>query len=83
MPGPDWTVSVVLAYVGLGSGLEFIPYFAALLGLVAAALTAVVQRPLLVVTRWLMAKRKQEATVQATQPCLERGGAETSRNETA
>lgn len=34
-----------LAYVGLGPGQEFIPYFFALLGLVGTALVAALQRP--------------------------------------
>ena len=35
-----------LAYVGMGPGPEFIPYFMALLGVVGAALLAVVQWPI-------------------------------------
>ncbi len=58
MPSPDLSFSVVLAYMGLGSGLDLLPYFAALLSLVGAALIAVVQWPALIVIRWLRAKRK-------------------------
>ena len=36
----------LLAYVGMGPGPEFIPYFMALLGVLGAALLAVVQWPL-------------------------------------
>jgi len=60
MPGPDWSLAATLAYMGLGSGLELVPYFAALLSLVGAALIAVVQRPLLAVARWLKAKADRQ-----------------------
>ncbi len=43
----------VLAYVGLGPGQEFIPYFLALLALVWAALSAVAQWPLGLLVRGL------------------------------
>lgn len=49
----DWLLSVpLLAYSGLGSGLELLPYFAALMGFLAAALLAIVQRPIVALTRW-------------------------------
>ncbi|HEV3340668.1 MAG TPA: hypothetical protein VG125_09930 [Pirellulales bacterium] len=75
MPGPDLSLCV-LAYMGLGSGLEFLPYFVALLGLVGAALLAVVQQPVLIVLRWLKGGRqqtKEEAAVDATQPHPDEG----------
>ena len=43
----------LLAYVGLGPGQEFIPYFLALLGFVGALFVAVVQWPAAVVLRFL------------------------------
>jgi hypothetical protein len=42
----------VLAYVGLGPGQEFIPYFFGLLAFAAAALMAVLQWPLSVLRRY-------------------------------
>ncbi|HWB10066.1 MAG TPA: hypothetical protein VG826_12615 [Pirellulales bacterium] len=69
MPGSD--CSVLLAYMGLGSGLDLIPYFAALLSLVGAAFVAIVQWPAFVVLRWLRGKRKgteQEAVTDAAEP---------------
>jgi hypothetical protein len=48
----DLLVSMPLAYMGLGSGLELVPYFLALLGFVAAASLAVVQWPLFALLRW-------------------------------
>jgi hypothetical protein len=60
MPGPNGllalaalTAPVQLAYVGLGPGQEFIPYFFALLGLVGTALVAALQRPVLALLRFL------------------------------
>lgn len=76
MLDPDWTVCGLLAYVGLGSGLEFLPYFAALLSLLAAALLAVVQWPMFVVVRWLKARRKHEPTADVMQSRCEAGGDE-------
>ncbi|HJT76973.1 MAG TPA: hypothetical protein VJ739_07190, partial [Gemmataceae bacterium] len=46
-----------LAYVGLGPGQEFIPYFFALLGVVGAALVATLQRPVALVLRFLCRAR--------------------------
>jgi hypothetical protein len=46
-----------LAYVGLGPGQEFIPYFFALLGVVGLALVAVLQWPLLALRRFLSRAR--------------------------
>lgn len=70
MPGPDWSFSVPLAYMGLGSGLELVPYFAALVSVVGAALIAIVQRPVVTTVRWLRHKRKHEveATADVTPP---------------
>ena len=39
-------VHALLAYVGMGPGPEFIPYFMALLGVIGAALLAAVQWPI-------------------------------------
>jgi hypothetical protein len=47
----------MLAYVGLGPGQEFIPYFFALLGVAGAALLAVLQWPLSVLLRYLRRAR--------------------------
>lgn len=58
MPGPDWSMSALLGYMGLGSGIELLPYFLALLGVAGAALLAIVQRPLVLLVRWLR-KSKQ------------------------
>jgi hypothetical protein len=55
---PDWSSSALLAYMGLGSGLEFLPYFFALMSLVGAALVATVQWPVLVVIRRLKGGHK-------------------------
>jgi hypothetical protein len=60
------------AYVGLGPGQEFIPQFLAMMGLVATALLAVVQWPLLALWSRLsraFAARKngQSNSVQAAQ----------------
>lgn len=46
-----------LAYVGMGPGPEFIPYFMALLGVVGAALLAVVQWPISAFLGWVRGKR--------------------------
>jgi len=50
----------LLAYVGLGPGPEFIPYFAALLGLVGAALVAIFQWPLARLMALLRGKRRRD-----------------------
>jgi len=57
VPEPQVSLSLV-AYMGLGSGAEFLPYFVALLGVAGAALLAVVQRPVILLLRWL--RRKPE-----------------------
>lgn len=64
MPGPDWSMSALLGYMGLGSGIELLPYFVALLGVAGAALLAIVQRPLVLLVRWLR-KSKQMPTDDA------------------
>lgn len=58
MYGPDWSMPAMLAYMGLGSGVELIPYFLALISFVGAALVAVIQRPVILLIRWL---RKDKA----------------------
>jgi hypothetical protein len=45
-------VGAPLAYVGLGPGQEFIPYFLSLIGFVGAALLAVIQWPFFGLLRW-------------------------------
>jgi hypothetical protein len=47
--------------MGLGSGVELIPYFLALLGFLAAAVLAVVQWPLFVLARWRRKGNAQRA----------------------
>jgi hypothetical protein len=42
----------VLAYVGLGPGQEFIPYFLGLLGVIGTVVVAAVQWPAITVLRW-------------------------------
>lgn len=59
MPDPNatsWALPL-LSYVGMGPGPEFIPYFIALLGVVGAALLAVVQWPISAFLGWLRGKR--------------------------
>lgn len=51
------------AYVGLGPGQEFIPYFLSLLGFVGAALVAVIQWPLFRVVRWLRSRKEMPVAV--------------------
>ncbi|HUY33248.1 MAG TPA: hypothetical protein VMV69_10745 [Pirellulales bacterium] len=55
----------LLAYVGLGP--DFLPYFAALLSLIGAALIAVVQWPIVALLGWLRGKRDRldDAETQA------------------
>jgi hypothetical protein len=50
--GPGWPL---VGYVGLGPG-DLLPYFAALASVVAAALVAIVQWPLVLAIRWLKGK---------------------------
>lgn len=47
----------LMGYVGLGPGPEFIPYFLALLGVVGAALIALVQWPLFALQAFLRRRR--------------------------
>jgi hypothetical protein len=49
------------AYIGLGPGQEFIPYFLTLLTFVGAALVAVVQWPLAALLRLFRSKRNVES----------------------
>lgn len=53
MSGSDALPLPILAYLGLGSGVELLPYFVALLSFAGAALLAIVQRPLILVLRRL------------------------------
>lgn len=53
MLSPQWSFPVLMAYMGLGSGAELLPYFVALVSFAGAALLAVVQRPLVLLIRWL------------------------------
>lgn len=84
MPDPNGALCVIpllsgfacsyelLAYVGMGPGPEFIPYFMALLGVIGAALIAVVQWPVSALLGRLkrMRKRGEDA---ATPPAVESG----------
>jgi hypothetical protein len=47
----------MLAYLGLGAGQEFIPYFLALLAFVWAAVIAVLQWPFFALLRLIRARR--------------------------
>lgn len=58
MPGHDWSMPALLGYMGLGSGIELLPYFVALLGVAGAALLAIVQRPLVLLVRWLRKSKR-------------------------
>jgi hypothetical protein len=51
----------VWAYIGLGPGQEFIPYFLTLLTFIGAALVAVVQWPIAVLLRLFRKKRNVES----------------------
>lgn len=53
LPGPRGP----FAYVGLGPGQEFLPYFLALMGFIGAALLAIIQWPLLALRRLLARAR--------------------------
>ena len=50
--GAPPAAGAVLAYVGLGPGQEFIPYFFGLVGVIGTAVVAAVQWPVLTVLRW-------------------------------
>jgi hypothetical protein len=54
---PPGVSDVALAYVGLGPGQEFIPYFFGLLGVIGAALLAVLQWPFAMLLRYLRSVR--------------------------
>jgi hypothetical protein len=49
----------LIGYVGLGTGTEFIPYFAALLSFMAAALIAALQWPLSIMLGYLSRARQR------------------------
>jgi hypothetical protein len=57
LSGSTSGLAPVLGYVGLGPGPEFIPYFLALLGVVGAALIALLQWPILTLRAYLKGKR--------------------------
>lgn len=50
--------SALIGYVGLGPGPELLPYFFALLGLIAAAIIAILQWPVGVLLRWLPRRKR-------------------------
>jgi hypothetical protein len=50
-------LNLPLAYIGMGP--EFVPYFMALLGVIGAALVAVVQWPISALLGWLKGKRNR------------------------
>lgn len=49
----------LLAYVGIGAGPEFIPYFAALMSLLGAAAIATLQWPLSVLLSYVAPSRRR------------------------
>ena len=49
----------LLAYVGLGPGQEFIPYFFGLVGFVGTVLLALLHRLIAVLLRWLPRVRRR------------------------
>lgn len=51
----------LLAYVGIGAGPEFIPYFAALMSLLGAAAIATLQWPLSVLLNYVAPSRRRHA----------------------
>jgi hypothetical protein len=59
--GPPWLTGT-WAYVGLGPGQEFIPSFLALLGLMSAALLAILQWPVLTLLRRLKRGKNEPQT---------------------
>ena len=56
----------LLAYVGMGPGPEFIPYFMALLGVIGAALIAIVQWPIVALFRWFKSKHSRGADAETS-----------------
>jgi hypothetical protein len=66
------------AYVGLGPGQEFIPQFAAMLGLAATAMIAVVQWPLLALwsrlSRAIAARKQARTNTTSAAPAPEQPG---------
>jgi hypothetical protein len=72
VPGPDFLSLVhlpgaLLAYSGLGPGQELIPYFLALLALLATALSAVVRWPFAVLAR-LFSRFRRPRSDDGTSP---------------
>lgn len=61
-------ISYFFAYVGLGPGPEFLPYFLALLSLVAAAALAVLQWPIMVILRSIAKVRRLRRQPPSDQP---------------
>jgi hypothetical protein len=92
MPGPDILLGSIVpyslpsptcffAYVGLGPGQEFIPYFLALLGFMGTAVVAVAQWPLLLLRRCLAGSKDAAATwrqhIEQSEPEISDGGRRT------
>jgi hypothetical protein len=61
----------LIAYIGLGPGQELIPYFLALLGLMGAALLAVLQWPIVMVMRLFRKDKATSPEELASQPITE------------
>lgn len=74
----DSLETLLLGYVGLGPGLEFIPYFLALMGVVGAALLAVLQWPLLALISFFRVKRRRSEATDAQ--ALNAGASEPREN---
>jgi hypothetical protein len=68
VPAPHPLPSAVLAYVGIGPGQEFIPYFLALLALVGTALGAVVRSPFAALARLLSRFKRGQSGEGARTP---------------
>jgi hypothetical protein len=68
----------VWAYVGLGPGQEFIPHFVAMMGLLATAVLAVVQWPILALwsrlSRAYAARKKTRPNPASADPAVEQPG---------
>jgi hypothetical protein len=60
---------IPFAYVGPGSGIEFLPYFLSLLGLAGAACLAILQWPFLALLRRIKGTKQQPSTApQSSEP---------------
>jgi hypothetical protein len=68
VPGSLPLPGLVLGYVGIGPGQEFIPYFLALLALVGTALSAVIRWPFAVLARLLGRFKRGQASERARMP---------------